>query len=555
VQAEAEKRGSFVQIMLRKILGGLKSLTRSLRGNPSEPKTGGTHGHGPQQSKGPRGSSAGGRSQGGPGSARAGDRGPRMAHGQGGRPGGPRDDSRRYEGGSRGAASHGGGFGGRERSGGGQGGGRLRDRGPAPRRDYSEEHAAPLPVALPPLPELDPEHTFFKLGLGKAMVAAVVEQGYTAPTPIQERAIPLVLTGRDLIGTAQTGTGKTAAFALPILHHLGGHGRCRCLILEPTRELALQVEEAFRNYGKFTDLRVAVVYGGVGYGKQREELQRGVDVIVATPGRLLDLVGDGTCRLGDLEVLVLDEVDRMLDMGFLPDVRRIIRHVPAKRQTLLFSATLPPEIQGLAQSVLTNPETIEIGIRSSPAETVDHAFYPVVAAQKFELLSSLLEHTEYKSVIIFTRTKIGADKIAHRLHSLGHKTGVMHSDRSQRERTEALEGFKNGSFQMLVATDLAARGLDIRGVTHVINYDMPENPEDYVHRIGRTGRANHEGDAYTLMTEEDIRNARSIERLINRPVPRRKLESFNYLYSALFEESEKAAAAPKVVSRLSRGRR
>ena len=546
--------------MLRKILGGLKSLTRSLKGKPSEPKTGGAHGHGAQQPKSGHGQQSGGRGHGGHGASRGEGRGARDERGgtqRGEQRQHERSGERQHERGAERPHEHGGE---RQRSGGrgrpgAQGGGRLRERGPAPRRDYSEEHAAPLPVVLPPMPEIDPEHSFFKLGLRKEMVAAVVEQGYTTPTPIQERAIPLVLSGRDLIGTAQTGTGKTAAFALPILHRLGGHGSCRCLILEPTRELALQVEEAFRNYAKFTDLRVAVVYGGVGYGKQREELQRGADVIVATPGRLLDLVGDGTCRLGDLEVLVLDEVDRMLDMGFLPDVRRIIRHVPAKRQTLLFSATLPPEIQGLAQSVLTNPETIVIGIRSSPAETVDHAFYPVVAAQKFELLSSLLEHTEYKSVIIFTRTKIGADKIAHRLHALGHKTGVMHSDRSQRERTEALDGFKSGAFQMLVATDLAARGLDIRGVTHVINYDMPENPEDYVHRIGRTGRANHEGDAYTLMTEEDIRNARSIERLINRPVPRRKLENFNYLYSALFEESEKAAAAPKMVSRLSRGHR
>ncbi len=548
--------------MLRKIIGGLKSLTRSLKGKPSEPKTGGTRSHATHTSKGGAGHAPAAKSHGA--APRPAAKGPRHESAQGPRSGGgAREESRRHEGGGRsehsrggshggrqGGGSHGGGYGGAGHG----GGGRLRERGAPPRRDYEESHAAPL-VDLPPLPAIDPEHAFLKLGLRNEVVAAVAEKGYTEPTPIQARAIPLVLSGRDLIGTAQTGTGKTAAFALPILHKLGGHGSCRCLILEPTRELALQVEEAFRNYGKFTGLRVAVVYGGVGYGKQREELQRGVDVIVATPGRLLDLLGDGTCKLGDLEVLVLDEVDRMLDMGFLPDVRRIIRHVPGKRQTLLFSATLPPEIQGLAQSVLTEPETIEIGIRSSPAETVDHAFYPVVAAQKFDLLSTLLERTEYKSVIVFTRTKIGADRIAHRLHALGHKTGVMHADRSQRERTEALEGFKTGKFQMLIATDLAARGLDIRSVTHVINYDMPENPEDYVHRIGRTGRANSEGDAYTLMTEEDIRNARAIERLINRPVPRRKIENFNYTYSALFEEREKAEAAPKVVSRLSRGRR
>jgi ATP-dependent RNA helicase RhlE len=566
--------------MLRKIIGGLKSLGRSLKGKSPDALPVGARGHSAHPAKGGHSRPAAAKVQGGP--ARPAERGPREERaradrphserapgerssserghadrphgdrGHSGRTGGThREEPRRSEGGgygagSRSSAGSGGSFGG--------GRGRERERRPAPPRSFEESHAAPL-VELPPLPAIDPEHIFLKLGLRPEVVAAVVEKGYSQPTPIQERAIPLVLSGRDLIGTAQTGTGKTAAFALPILHRLGAHGACRCLILEPTRELALQVEEAFRNYGKFTGLRVAVVYGGVGYGKQREEVQRGVDVIVATPGRLLDLLGDGTIKLGDLQTLVLDEVDRMLDMGFLPDVRRIIRHVPAQRQTLLFSATLPPEIQGLAQSVLTNPDTIEIGIRSAPADTIDHAFYPVVAAQKFELLSTLLERTEYKSVIVFTRTKVGADRIAHRLHALGHKTGVMHADRSQRERTEALDGFKTGKFQMLIATDLAARGLDIRSVTHVVNYDMPENPEDYVHRIGRTGRANTEGDAYTLMTEDDIRNARAIERLIGRLVPRRKIDNFNYLFSALFEEREKADAAPKTVSRLSRGRR
>ena len=561
--------------MLRKIIGGLKSLGRSLKGKSPDALPGGARGHSGHPAKGGHSRPAAAKVQSGP--ARPAGRGTseeraraestrgersHSEHGHADRPhgdrghagrsgGGYREEPRRSESGGRGAGPRSGGS-----TGGSFGGGRGRDRErrPAPARSFEESHAAPL-VELPPLPAIDPEHIFLKLGLRPEVVAAVVEKGYSQPTPIQERAIPLVLSGRDLIGTAQTGTGKTAAFALPILHRLGAHGACRCLILEPTRELALQVEEAFRNYGKFTGLRVAVVYGGVGYGKQREEVQRGVDVIVATPGRLLDLLGDGTIKLGDLQTLVLDEVDRMLDMGFLPDVRRIIRHVPAQRQTLLFSATLPPEIQGLAQSVLTNPDTIEIGIRSAPADTIDHAFYPVVAAQKFELLSTLLERTEYKSVIVFTRTKVGADRIAHRLHALGHKTGVMHADRSQRERTEALDGFKTGKFQMLIATDLAARGLDIRSVTHVVNYDMPENPEDYVHRIGRTGRANTEGDAYTLMTEDDIRNARAIERLIGRLVPRRKIENFNYLFSALFEEREKADAAPKTVSRLSRGRR
>jgi ATP-dependent RNA helicase RhlE len=434
-------------------------------------------------------------------------------------------------------------------------GGRGRDRTePRGRPERAPDEAAPpVPVAPVELPAVDPDHAFRRLGLGDAVVAAVAAKGYATPTPIQEQAIPIVLSGRDVMGTAQTGTGKTAAFALPILHRLQSHGALRCLILEPTRELALQVEEALRTYGKFTDLRVSVIYGGVGYGRQREELKRGTDIVVATPGRLLDLMGEGLVPLDHLQVFILDEVDRMLDMGFLPDVRRIIRHVPRERQTLLFSATLPPEIQGLAQSVLRDPTTIEIGIRSSPAETVDHAFYPVVASQKFDLLLTLLEQTNYQSVIVFSRTKAGADRIASRLKQEGHTVGVMHADRSQRERTEALDGFKAGKYELLVATDVASRGLDIRNVTHVINYDVPENPEDYVHRIGRTGRAQTEGDAFTLLTEDDLRRARAIERLIDRPVPRRKVEGFAYVYSAIF--SEDAAAAPKPASRLHRGRR
>jgi ATP-dependent RNA helicase RhlE len=291
----------------------------------------------------------------------------------------------------------------------------------------------------------------------------------------------------------------------------------------------------------------------VGYGRQREELARGVDVIVATPGRLLDLMAEGDVKLSQLEVLILDEVDRMLDMGFLPDVRRIILKCPKERQTLFFSATLPPQIQGLVRSVLNNPVAIEIGIRSSPAETVDHAFYPVVASQKFDLLLKLLDDTQYRSVIIFTRTKVGAEKIFNRLKSAGPQVGLMHSDRSQRERTDALAGFKAGKFEVLVATDVASRGLDMRNVTHVINYDVPENPEDYVHRIGRTGRAETEGDAFTLLTEDDLRRARAIERLIKREVPRRNVADFQYVYSALFDE--KAAEAPRPTSRLQRGRR
>jgi len=406
------------------------------------------------------------------------------------------------------------------------------------------------------IPKMDTE--FSKLGLCDALAYAVQEMGYATPTPIQAQAIPVVLKGGDVIGSAQTGTGKTAAFALPIIQRLGGHGKLRCLILEPTRELALQVEEAFQKYAKFTDLRVTIVYGGVGYGKQLEDLRRGVDILAATPGRLLDHLEQGNCSLKDVDILVLDEVDRMLDMGFLPDVRRIVQQTPKTRQTLFFTATLPPEIAQLAGWALRDPVKVEIGRQRSPAETVSHGFYPVVASQKFELLQLLLERTEFKSVLIFTRTRMGADRIARKLHQTGHTVGVMHSDRSQRERIEALEGFKSGKFEVLVATDIAARGLDIAGVSHVINYDVPENAEDYVHRIGRTGRAHNTGDAFTLVTEEDVRDARSIERYMGVDVERKKLEGFPYIYSALFDDkalAEEAAVAAKPVSRLHRGAR
>lgn len=396
---------------------------------------------------------------------------------------------------------------------------------------------------------------FTRLGLTPALAYAVQEMGYQDPTPIQLKAIPIILSGRDLIGSAQTGTGKTAAFALPIIQRLAVHGAMRCLVLEPTRELALQVEEAFHRYAKFTDLRVTIVYGGVGYGKQTDDLRRGMDILAATPGRLLDHLEQGNCSLDRIDILVLDEVDRMLDMGFLPDVRRIVQRCPRERQTLFFSATIPPEIEQLAGWALHDPLKVDIGQRRSPAETVAHAFYPVVAQQKFELLLLLLERTEFKSVLIFCRTRIGADRIASRLKGKGHTVGVLHSDRSQRERIEALDGFKSGRFEVLVATDIAARGLDIAGVSHVINYDVPENPEDYVHRIGRTGRAQHTGDAFTLVTEDDVRDARSIERFIGAAVERRRIEGFPYTYSALFDEKVIAEAVQKPASRLHRGLR
>jgi ATP-dependent RNA helicase RhlE len=370
---------------------------------------------------------------------------------------------------------------------------------------------------------------FKALGLSTNLLHGIQAMGYTDPTPIQLRAIPVVLSGRDLIGCAQTGTGKTAAFALPILQRLGaGSPRGpRVLVLEPTRELAAQVETSFRDLGRFTHLRPLVVHGGVGYGHQRTELRRGVDVIVATPGRLLDFMHEGL-RFDTLEVLVLDEVDRMLDMGFLPDVKRIIHACPARRQTLFFSATVPPEIAAVAAFALHDPVRVEVGISHSVVPTVTHALYPVAQVQKYELLEALLARTDFDSVLIFSRTKHGADRIARRLKVANHAVAVLHANRSQNQRVEALEGFKNGKYEVMVATDIAARGIDVVGVSHVINYDVPANPEDYVHRIGRTGRAQAVGDAFTLVTPEEEGEVRAIERFIGQSVPRQKLSGFDY---------------------------
>ena len=377
---------------------------------------------------------------------------------------------------------------------------------------------------------------FKQLGLSEEALRGVQAAGYVEPTPIQIRAIPVILAGKDLIGAAQTGTGKTAAFALPILTLLKTHGKCRCLVLEPTRELAAQVETAFRDYGRFSNFKTSVVFGGVGYGEQKQQLQRGVDIVVATPGRLLDLLGQGSLHLHDVNLLVLDEVDRMLDMGFMPDVRKIVDRCPKQRQTLLFSATIPPEIERLAAWVLRQPEKIEIGISRAPAETVTHACYPVATSQKFQLLAALLKRTNFDSVLIFSRTKHGADKIASRLKAEQHAVAALHSNRTQRERVEALQGFKSGKYEVMVATDIAARGLDVEGITHVINYDVPQHPEDYVHRIGRTGRAQKVGDAFTLVTIEELEYLRAIERFIGQKIPQLKLDNFNYVLTPLFNE-------------------
>jgi len=380
---------------------------------------------------------------------------------------------------------------------------------------------------------------FSKFGLSPAVLEGVKAMGYVDPTPIQLRAIPLIMAGQDVIGSAQTGTGKTAAFALPILSKLEHHQpQPRLLVLEPTRELAAQVETAIRDFARFTNLQVAVVFGGVGYGRQLDDLKRGVDILVATPGRLLDHLGRGTCRLDKVTHLVLDEADRMLDMGFLPDVRRILDKCPRQRQSMLFSATIPPQIETLIQWAMKNPQTIEIGARRTPAETVKHVIYPVADAQKVELLLALLEQVNYDSVIVFCRTKHGADRVAQVLKRNNHAVAVLHSNRTQKEREQALRGFRDGRFEVLVATDIASRGLDIADVSHVINYDVPQHPEDYIHRIGRTGRAEAKGDAFTLMVAEDSKHVMAIERFISQKVPRVKLENFDYRYTALFEEGK-----------------
>ena len=378
---------------------------------------------------------------------------------------------------------------------------------------------------------------FSKLGLSKPVLEGVKAMGWTDPSPIQLRAIPLLLDGKDVIGSAQTGTGKTGAFSLPILSQLPKpDGNSRVLILEPTRELASQVETAVRDYARFTDHQVAVIYGGVGYGKQVDALKSGVDIIVATPGRLLDHMQQGNAKLKGITHVVLDEADRMLDMGFLPDVKRILEKCPKDRVTALFSATVPPEIETLISWAMRDPDTIEIGMRRSPADTIKHVIYPVAEKQKNELLFELLQRVNYDSVIIFCRTKHGADRIGAELKRQNHAVAILHSNRTQSDREKSLRGFRDGKYEVLVATDIASRGLDITNVSHVVNYDVPQHPEDYVHRIGRTGRAEATGDAFTLMVAEDVQHVDAVERFIGRSIERIKLDDFKYTYTTILDE-------------------
>ena len=375
---------------------------------------------------------------------------------------------------------------------------------------------------------------FTALGLGPNLTKAVREAGYTEPTPIQSKAIPLILSGRDVIGIAQTGTGKTAAFALPILHLLSTHGSrmgrkgIRALIVAPTRELALQTEEFVRNYGRHVHLRCATIYGGVGENPQIAALRSGMEIVVATPGRLLDFMRRGLVNFSQIEVAVLDEADRMLDMGFLPDIRQIVRALPGERQTLLFSATLSKEIEALTAEFLKSPHLVQIGRRSNPAETVAQFVYEVPKSRKVSLLLHLLRDQALDSVLVFSRTKHGADKIARKLAQSGIATATLHSNRSQGQRLQALRAFKSGAVRVLVATDIAARGIDVEGISHVVNFDFPPQPEDYVHRIGRTGRAHAVGDAISFVTPDDHGTLRALERFIARGIPRKHAGDFDY---------------------------
>ena len=370
---------------------------------------------------------------------------------------------------------------------------------------------------------------FTKLGLIPELVRALSQSGYTRPTAIQSEAIPLILAGKDLIGTAQTGTGKTAAFVLPTLQRLSkSSGNPRALVLTPTRELAVQVELAVRRYGRFLSLRSAAIYGGVSQIPQEEALTRGVDIIVATPGRLLDLLSQGLLNLSNIEVLVLDEADRMLDMGFLPDIREVVRLLPKQRQTLLFSATFPEEIKDLARSVQKDPVRVEVGVTRMPATGVDQHLFPVPPHLKTDLLLHLLSKETMESLLVFTRTKHGADRLHRILERQRYKVAQIHSGRSQRQRQEALDGFRTSRYKILVATDIAARGIDVQNISHVLNFDIPNNADDYIHRVGRTGRAEKRGIAYSFVSPEDEICVQSIEKSIQKSLRRIKIEDFSY---------------------------
>jgi ATP-dependent RNA helicase RhlE len=377
---------------------------------------------------------------------------------------------------------------------------------------------------------MEQSKTFEQLGLDPILLRAIQALGYESPTPIQREGIPLMLAGRDVIGTAQTGSGKTAAFLLPILQRLHRQplGKTRVLVLTPTRELAAQIEKALHDLGRGGKARGKAVYGGVGMGPQQDALRGGVDVVVATPGRLLDHMERRNVDFRNLQVLVLDEADRMLDMGFLPDVRRIIGALPKDRQTLLFSATMSPEVEGLARSILRNPVRISVSPPHRPPTTIRHESYPVPQHLKTQLLVRLLGREDMLSVLVFVRTKRRADRVSRQVEQAGFAVARIHGDRSQSQREAALGGFRDGRHQVLIATDVAARGIDVLGITHVINYDVPTVAIDYVHRVGRTARADAEGEAMTLIAPEEENDFRGIEQILGQSIPRITFPDFNY---------------------------
>ena len=371
--------------------------------------------------------------------------------------------------------------------------------------------------------------SFTQFNLDSRLNTAIKRAGFHKPTPIQTAAIPHALAGHDLIGTAQTGTGKTAAFVLPILHKLltNPGKRTRALIITPTRELAEQIHQTIGIFSRETKIRSIAVYGGVGASPQIEALKQGVEIVVACPGRLLDHMQNNHAKLGTVEVLVLDEADRMLDMGFLPDIKRILRHVPKHRQTMLFSATFPQEIVQLASQTTRNPKRVSIGA-VRPAHTVDHTLFPVQHHLKNRLLIELLDQTDTKSILVFTRTKHRAQNLLKKIKRTKYKATSLHGDRTQGQRRQALNGFKDGRYQIMVATDIAARGLDIDGISHVINFDMPATADAYIHRIGRTGRAQRSGEAFTFVTPDDLDLVQKIEKIMKQKLPRKTLTDFDY---------------------------
>ena len=372
--------------------------------------------------------------------------------------------------------------------------------------------------------------SFSNLGLHADLLKAVDALGFTEPTPIQTQAIPAALTGRDILGCAATGSGKTAAFLLPILNDLAQRkpGGTRALVLAPTRELALQICADLEDLARFTNVRATAVFGGVNINPQTKALKKGVDVVVATPGRLLDHFGQGNAPLRDLEYLVLDEADRMLDMGFLPDIKRVLRHIPKPKQTLFFSATMPKEIEKLVHEILNDPVKVALQVTAAPAKGVEQSLYPVPQKLKADLLVKLISEHGVDQALVFTRTKHRADRLAKKLNRADITAERIHGNRSQAQRTRALDGFKSGDFQVLVATDIAARGIDVEELGHVVNFDVPNLSEDYIHRVGRTARAKATGEAWTFVAPDEEEHIRTIERAVKRKLPRIQLDDFDY---------------------------